>query len=475
MLTPHTEILRLARSGSSERAWALMAQHGLLDSDSDPRALTLQARLIKDGAKRARTRAERTRLFAQSAQLYANAARLNGSSYPLVNAASLSLFAGKPAQARRFAADVLKLIEADPGEGETPYWREATRAEALLLLDREVEARVALSKAIALQPHAWEDHAATIGQFVLIAAEKGWNAGWLDVHRPPPSVHFSGIVGLAANAMDVRQALARWIAGERPGFAYGALAAGADLLFAEAFIAWRDSECPAAELHVVLPYPVDQFRQISVAAFGDHWLLRFDSALAQATSTTVYGLDDPSLPLAVDYADRVAMGRALRNAAALASQACAVTVVGAGERLRPQLAGWRDAGRTLTIIEGKRGRRSEPAPTCRSLKTLVWAGDGDWSAHEDLLVAGKWARELSGAKTGVGVALVVTPCDTDAPPAALLQRAAALAAVAVPTTVVSDDATAMALLSAGWSSPVEELGELLLPSGLEPVWSVFKA
>lgn len=478
MLTPYTHILRLARSGSPERAWALLAQHGLLDSETDPKALTLQARLIKDRAKRAGVGAEQARLFDQSAQLYATAARLTWSSYPLINAASLSLFAGKPAQAQRFAEDVLDLIAADPDEGETPYWREATRAEALLLLDQEVEARAALRKAIARQPHAWEDHAATIGQFALILAEKGWDAGWLDAHRPPPSVHFSGIAGLASDTTDVEQALARYIASERPGFAYGALAAGADLLFAEAFIAWRDAECPAAELHVVLPYPVDQFRKVSVAAFGDHWSPRFDAALAQASSTMVYGLDDPTLPLAVEYADRVAMGRALRNAALLASRACAVTVVGQGESLRPQLASWRDTGRPLTIIEGTRAvgaSRSAPAPTRHGLQAVIWVGEGDWSAYDDLLAAAAVARGLAVAEAGAQVVLLLAPCDPDHPPAALLQRAAALAAVAVPATVVTDEATAMALVCAGWGGTVEELGELPLPSGRESIWSVLSA
>lgn len=479
MLTPHTHILRLARSGSPERAWALMAQHGLLDSASDPKSLTLQARLVKDLAKRAGTGAEQARLFDQSAQLYARAAGITGASYPLINAASLSLFAGKPVQAERFAQEVLDLIEADPEEGETPYWREATRAEALLLLDKEIEARAALRKAIARQPDAWEDHAATIGQFARILAEKGWDARWLDPHRPPPSVHFSGIVGLAPEERGVAEAIAHYIASEQPGFAYGALAAGADLLFAEAFIAWREAECPEAELHVVLPYPVDRFRQISVAAFGDHWVARFDAALAQATSTTTYGLDDPSLALAVEYADSVAIGRAVRNAQVLASRACAVTVVGEGEGLRPQLASWRDRGRPLTIIEGIRSGTSRAnqysAPPRERWQALVWAGEAVWSIHDDVLAAGAQACTLASNGDGRGVAILLAPCDPDRPGAPVLQRAAALAAVATPGAVVSDEATAMILIQAGWVGTVEELGELPLPSGREPVWSVLPA
>ncbi|WAC25204.1 hypothetical protein OU999_08475 [Blastomonas sp. SL216] len=451
-----------------------MAQYGLLDSASDPKALSLQARLVKDRAKRAGAGPEQARLFDQSAQLYAKAAAIAGSSYPLINAASLSLFAGKPAQARRFAQDVLDLMAANPMEGETPYWREATRAEALLLLDQEVEARAALRKAIARQPHAWEDHAATIVQFALIIAEKGWDAAWLDAHRPPPSVHFSGIAGLDPDDSAVAAGIAQFIASERPGFAFGALAAGADLLFAEAFISWRDAQCPAAELHVVLPYPIDQFRQLSVAAFGEHWTGRFDWALAQATTTTVYGLADPSLPLAVEYADYVAMGRAVRNAQVLASQACAVTVVGQGESLRPQLASWRDGGRSLTIIEGTRlaGSKKGQGVKRQRLQTVVWADEATWSIHADLLSAATEARRLASAGDSARVAIILAPCDPDQAPAPLLQRAAALAAVANPGAVVSDEATAMALVRAGWDAAVEELGELPLTSGREPIWSV---
>jgi len=497
LLALKSQILRFARSGSPERAWSLMAQHGLLDSDSDAEALTLQARLVKDRAKRADTGAQRAQLFDQSAQLYAKAARLTGSSYPLINAASLSLFAGKPAQAERFACQVLELIETDPREGETPYWRAATRGEALLLLDRKGEARAALRDAIARQPHAWEDHAATLAQFELILSEKGWDAGWLDALRPPPSVHFSGIARLTPDTGEVVSAIEHFIARERPGFAYGALAAGADLLFAEAFIAWRDAECPAAELHVVLPLPVDQFRQLSVAAFGDRWPGRFDAALEQATSITVYGLDEPELSLAVEYADLVAMGRTVRNAQVLESRACAITVVGKGERLRPQLVSWRDEGRPLTVIEGTRsgqaGRGSPPARTGQRLQALVWTHAADrvagsifaqgdarqpshrdtrWSLHDDLVEAGKLATTLAGRNKGAEIAILLAPCSPQDPPLSLLQRAAGLAAVASPGTVVADEATAMALIRAGWSGTIEELGDLPLPSGREPIWSM---
>lgn len=495
MLAIQTQVLRLARSGSPERAWSLMEKHGLLDSSSDAGALTLQARLLKDRAKRTDIGAGRARLFDQSAQLYAKAASLSGSSYPLINAASLSLFAGKVTQAERWARTVLDLIEINPDEGETPYWREATRAEALLLLDREVEARAAQRRAIAKQPHAWEDHAATLAQFELILAEKGWNAAWLDAHRPPPSVHFSGIASLAPDTHEVEIALRDFIASERPGFAFGALAAGSDLLFAEAFLEWRDTDCPAAELHVLLPLPVDRFRKLSVAAFGNHWIQRFDASLEQAASVKVFGLEDPELSVAVEYADLVAMGRAVRNAQVLASRACAVTVACKGEELRPQLASWRDGGRQLTIIEAKRSDRDinglKTASTRQRLDAMIWLCesdlpsrpapspggahlhmDGQWSLHADLWEAAHFATRTARESEGRRVALILAPCISQDPAASLLLRAAGLAAVATPATVVTDEASAMALIRAGWSSGIEELGELSLPSGIESVWSI---
>ena len=62
---------------------------------------------------------------------------------------------------------------------------------------------------------------------------------------------------------------------------YGALAAGADILVAEAMLA------RGAALHVVLPFPVAAFKAASVTPRGADWLPRFDAALARAASLTV--------------------------------------------------------------------------------------------------------------------------------------------------------------------------------------------
>jgi hypothetical protein len=63
--------------------------------------------------------------------------------------------------------------------------------------------------------------------------------------------------------------------------AVGSLAAGADILFAEAFL--RRS----VPLHVVLPFTTEAFRAQSVTPSSLHWIARFDRVLVAAASVRV--------------------------------------------------------------------------------------------------------------------------------------------------------------------------------------------
>lgn len=489
-------VLRLARSGSPERAWALMEQHGLLNSDSDIKALTLQARLVKDRAKRAKS-AESKRLFTEAADLYSKAGRIGKSSYPLINAATMSLLAGDAVRSEALAREVLNLIAADQNEGETPYWRDATQAEALLLLGKQAEASDALRQGVTKQPQAWEDHAATLRQFGLILSHQGRNTDWLDSYRPPISVHFSGLSGLLFENSGIDESIRHFITSENPGFAYGALAAGADLIFAKAFLEHRDTISPCAELHAILPLPIDQFRETSVRAFGEHWVPVFDFVLGQAATVTVLGLDSPPLLLAVENSDRVAMGRAVRNAQVLESRAVGVTVAAPGEPLRQQLASWQSSGRPLTIFETQRGAAvADSAITAVSgqrLTALVWVnrgnkndllfdlgvkyrihayGSGHWFACHDVTESFQMGTQLALSDKAVRVSVLLAIFDPRSPSPRLLQRAEALAEASSHGVVSADDCSAMALVLENWNGSIDELGELKSAWGSEDVWSV---
>ena len=132
---PLSTIIALARAGSLEHAWYQFAAAAYDRRDDDPAALNVKGRLLKDRALRARGE-ERRRLYLESAAAYRRSAELQPGTYPLINAATLSFLAGDRAEAAESAGEVLERIEREPDEPETPYWRGATIAEALLLLGR---------------------------------------------------------------------------------------------------------------------------------------------------------------------------------------------------------------------------------------------------------------------------------------------------------------------------------------------------
>src|SRR5262249_39626379 len=156
---------------------------------------------------------------------------------------------------------------------------------------------------------AFEDHASTLRQFVLILRVLRSSDGWLDAYRPPRSLHFAGHMRVAGNDGSLAREIRSTLEHERVGFAYGALAAGADILIAEALLE------SGAELHIVLPSSIARFRTHSVVAFGRSWARRFDGVLEHATSVRATEPDcDPRSLMAIRLAADVAMGLAAMQA-----------------------------------------------------------------------------------------------------------------------------------------------------------------
>ncbi len=317
------EIIALARSGSHALAWRMFVEGGYAALTEDTAVLAVKGRLLKDQAAQAYGE-DRRRLLLQAAAAYARSAETGKATYPLINAATLWLLAGEPARSQELARQVLARVEANPDEPETPYYRVATRAEASLLLGRTEEAQSTLAEAIGLAPRAWEDHASTLRQFALILAAQGSDNGWLDPLRPPASLHFGGHMSFRSEARPtpLTGKIAALLAEERIGFGYGALAAGADILVAEALLA-----C-GAELHLVIPGGIEAFAALSVDPFGAAWRRRFDAVRDRAETirdVAPVGIQ-PDLAM-IDLADEIAMGAALGNARRLASEAVQLLVL----------------------------------------------------------------------------------------------------------------------------------------------------
>jgi hypothetical protein len=348
MTTPLPQITSLARSGALDRAWALFREGGYETAIGDPAALAVKGRLLKDMALRA-LGAERARLLGAAEAAYASADALSPQPWLLINVATLAALQGDGSRAAGLASQVLaRLHESDVAE--TPYFIQATRAEAHLLRGDLQAAQAALTEALAADRDGWADHATTLRQFALILDARGDTKDWLNAFRPPRSLHFAGHLGFAvdgASASDLQARVKALIAQEKIGFGYGALAAGADIIIAEALL---DA---GAELHLVLSTSIDEFRAQSVAPLGGNWRARYDAILARATSlacaTAIRGDHEP---LATALASKVAMGAAAMNARALESEAIQLLVLdegGGGTNTARQGDFWKRSGRRQTL------------------------------------------------------------------------------------------------------------------------------
>lgn len=340
---------------------------GLEGVKDNPAVLILHGRLLKGRAVAAKG-AERRRLYLKAAGAYARAGRIAGTLYPLINAATLSMLGGRRDRARVLAQQVLDSGTRGEDEMETPYWRAATQAEALLLLGEIAKAKKEFKEAIARAPLAYEDRAITLRQFALILDELGEDRAWLDACRPPRSLHFAGHMALSSRGGKIERQIRAIIDRERIGFGYGALAAGADIVIAEALLE------KGAQLHLILPTPVPLFRRASVARFGNVWARRFDGVLeSAATVRSVAKECDPHSALAFRLTTEIAMGSAVMHADALMSEAVQLLILektanGAKPSGVSASAGaaWRAAGRRQHVIAAPRVRTAKGDPAARA-------------------------------------------------------------------------------------------------------------
>lgn len=363
-------MLSLARAGATDFARAEFVRLGLSHS-TDPEALSLGARLLKDVALSAD--GPRRRAFARaSARDYVAAATNGGGRYGLVNAATMSLMAGEGAAAASLAMAALDDAGGGAAEGEAGYFDRASRAEALFLLGRREAAADMLAAAVASAPTSLSAHASTLRQLSMIAAELGAPTAWLEILRPPATAHFTGHMFAARAAgeeADLKARMADLVRAQKIGFGYGGLAAGADILWAETLLA------AGAELHVVAPLAMASYVETSVRPFGEAWVERFQTCLDRAASVRFAARD----PYAGDdevfaYASRFAVGCAILRAEGLSTRAVQVAVWDGRPAAGPagaaaDIAYWRETGRPQTVLPFER-----PAPD--AAQVAASAADG---------------------------------------------------------------------------------------------------
>jgi len=402
----HAAVLALARAGATEEA-ARRFERYRLDASDEEDVAALGARIAKDLALGA-TRRERAAQAVKARDRYQAIFERTGGYYPAINAATLSLVAGEGDCAGELARMVLDLLETDH---DGSYYAAATEGEAHLLLGDEAAAREALERAAALNAGDHGALATTRRQLRLICELAGIDQELLGLLAGPGVAHFCGH-RIAPDGQtgrfppeaeaEVAEQVELAVAGEPPGYAYGALASGADILWAEALLRH------GAELHVVLPFARDEFVETSVAPGGPAWVERFDRCM-RAAATVTYATEETFLgdDVLFRYGTELAMGLALLRARYLDASVRQLAVWDGGPPLglagtAIDVAAWRRAGAPVCVIPpGSRALPPrEPAAAAddsgRVVRALLFADVKGYSKLTDEQAA-RFAEHVLGA------------------------------------------------------------------------------
>lgn len=380
-------ILALLRSGALEQAEKEYLLLGLDRDHSCEDVMALGGRILKARALE-RSDTEREHLARQSAEKYGAAYVRFGGTFSGINTAAMYLVGGDHQKAQTIAYNLQSTLKTrTPKPGVDAYYHMATVAEAFLICEEFSRARQALEDAQPLDPHNYIAHASTLKQFEMLLTTLGAPTAWLDPFRPPKSLHFAGhLFGIAhgRNSLErpaiygLEKAVDDILASGDFGAAYGALAAGADIIIAECLLKH------GIELHAVQPCPDDLFRAVSIKPFGAGWQARFDSCMAAAKTVRTVSKDHTVCDdLTTAFASETAMGLAVLRANELATAAEQLLIwdgkstIGTTGTARDAKL-WQATGQQQHVVSfpyKRHGPRKDPEdlPVNRSLKAMLFA------------------------------------------------------------------------------------------------------
>jgi hypothetical protein len=200
---------------------------------------------------------------------------------------------------------------------EELYWLRASLAEALLILQQPEEAKKAYRQAAAIKNLSLRELCSTRKQARLLAHHLYGRPELFDqCFSIPKLAIFSGHMMdsvkrparrfAAADEPAIRSAIEKQLEQTNAGISFSSAACGSDIIFLEAMLGRGGS------VHVVLPWPQEQFIKTSVeiAAEGD-WVTRFNKVMSRAASVRVLGeLQMPGTAIGLDYCNLAMVGLA---------------------------------------------------------------------------------------------------------------------------------------------------------------------
>lgn len=243
-----------------------------------------------------------------------------GGHYPASNMVLLRILQNDRIGAREWARLVIADAQPDAEGSASPIarcWALASMATAHIALGETGAAVAALRASFDADPGNLGAHAATRRQVRLLCDALHLDLGPERAALDAPVVFYTGhIVSAddtgrfpAALAPAARTNVQALVKSHAPVASFGGLAAGGDILFAEALLA------VGAELHVVLPFAEADYIRLSVQPAGGDWQSRYAACIEAATS--VRQLSDEAYqgdPIAFTRGARYAMGLAALRA-----------------------------------------------------------------------------------------------------------------------------------------------------------------
>ena len=476
----HRAVLATARLGAISEALALIDKHKLGRDLSDEELACLKPRLLRDLAFFLDpTKPDRLRLEISAAD-YEKVFAKTGGFYPGVNAAAGYALIGEQAKSQSIARSVGALLAKHARDGADEdsdnYWRRTTLAECKLL-EGDRAAAATLFEA------AWDAGDATPGkkattrkQLKRLGPSVGVDKTWVDRVAPQPNVlFFSGPLARRedeAKAIPVDSLLASLddLLSKRPiGWAYGALASGADIIIAEALIA------AGVGVNVYLPVAPAEFLKSSVQIGGQGWRERFIACIRAAASIEWNRRAMTPCNAAYRLGAEIAMGKALRHAAELEAEAVgffAAPLEGeaASSLSLANLERWKARGLAYVESRGPWPSRANGAPAADSageslLFAFVLQNSGGGRLSKSLAASADYCLHDAGAAIDLLLYSSLEKAISEAAPFSQSAAAAAWqcwldAGVFAATTLEKGAAEASAELITSACKPMTDAGKI---------------
>jgi adenylate cyclase len=323
-------VLSLSRCNAKQRALDAFYTYKLHQSQNEyvralePRMLKDLAFLEVDTTKLKPFEGLGNERFHTAAVTYHKAYNHFGGHYSAINAATLYMLSDSASSSKALAEVAIKLAKQDSGPRFFPL---ATMSEAYLLLDKPIEASEAIREAASYNQNNLLTRARMNRQLRLVCSYMGIDPKIVDPMLPETVLHYCGHIFDSHRPLDetaeaaLQHRIEHVLQDNHCVIAYGSLAAGSDILFAEAVLA------QGGELNVWLPFAVDVFCDISVRPAGEQWVERFHRCLAQANlvsfATESDFLGEDSL---FKYCSEIAMGMAVMRAGSLQAKVMQVAI-----------------------------------------------------------------------------------------------------------------------------------------------------